>query len=200
MKPKFNTSLLDMEVSNRYENGKIYRLYVPGQETSYVGSTCWELRKRLDAHKYAYFNPNQNQTAACEIFALGEVHIELLEAFSCNSKADLEKREREWIERTPNLSNKNIPTRSMQEERATNAAKYAAKCKEWRENNKEYVAAYDAKYKAEHKEASARQHKAWAAANKEKIKANKNIVITCAVCGEQTTKGNKWRHDKKHNS
>jgi hypothetical protein len=184
--------------SNRYKHGKIYRLYVPGEPECYIGSTCWELRKRFNAHKYSYFNPEQKQTAACSIFALGEVHIELLEAFACDTKLDLETRERYWIERTPGAINKNVPTRSMKEERAANKEKYAAKCKEWREKNKEHVAAYDAEYKARHKEQSAQQHKAWAAANKDKIKANKNTIITCGVCGEQTSKGNKWRHDKKH--
>jgi hypothetical protein len=187
-----------MEVSNRYENGKIYRLYVPGETKCYIGSTCWELRKRLNAHKTSYIAPNQKKTAACALFDIGEVHIELLEAYACKTKKELETKEREWIEKTTGVVNKNIPTRSMQEERTINAAKYAAKCKEWREKNKEHVEAYDAQYKAQHKEQSAQQHKAWAAANKEKIKANKNIVITCAVCGEQITKGNKWRHDKKH--
>jgi ribosomal protein L44E len=86
----------------------------------------------------------------------------------------------------------------MKEERATNAAKYAAKCKEWREANPEKVKEYDAAYKAAHKDQAAAAHKKWAEANKDAIKANKQIVITCAVCGQQTTKGNKWRHDKTH--
>jgi len=185
-------------MANRYENAKVYRLFVPGSPESYVGSTCWELRKRLDAHKYAYFNPNQKQCYSALIFALGEVQIELLEAYPCKTKEELNAKEREWIEKTAGVVNKNIPGRTLKEERAANKEKYAQKCKEWREANKEYVEEYDAKYKAEHKEQSALAHKKWAEANKATIKANKQTVITCATCGEETTKGNKWRHDKKH--
>jgi len=183
---------------NRYENGKIYRLFVPGSAECYVGSTCWELRKRLDAHKYSYMNPDQKKTMADKIFEIGPVQIELLEAVVCQTKKELELKEREWIEKTVGSVNKNIPTRSQKEERATNAAKYAAKCKEWREANPEKVKEYDAAYKAAHKEQTAAAHKKWAAENAAAIKANKQIVITCTVCGQQTTKGNKWRHDKTH--
>ena len=185
-------------MSERYENGKVYRLYVPGNDECYIGSTTWELRKRLDAHKYAYFNPSQKQTTACVIFGLGEVHIELLESYPCNSVTELRAKEREWIEKTPTAVNKNIPGRTMEQEREANKEKYAQKCKEWREANKEHVAEYDANYKAEHKEQSALQHKKWAAANADKIKANKQLVIICPVCNQETTKGNKWRHDKTH--
>tara|TARA_R110000868_G_scaffold142427_1_gene359752 strand:- start:131 stop:691 length:561 start_codon:yes stop_codon:yes gene_type:complete len=185
-------------MTERYENGKIYRLFVPGNDECYVGSTIWQLRKRLDAHKYAYYNPSQKQTTASLLFGLGEVNIELLEAYPCNTIQELKAKEREWIEKTPNAINKNIPGRTMEEERETNKEKYAQKCKEWREANKERVAEYDAKYKAEHKEQSALQRAKWAKANKDKIKANKQMVITCSVCKEETTKGNKWRHDKTH--
>ena len=194
MNPKV---FIPLSMATRYENGKVYRLFVPGIEECYVGSTCWELRKRLDAHKYSYFNPNQKQCASCVIFGIGEVHIELLEAVNCKTKEELKAKEREWIEKTPGVTNKNIPGRTMKEERETNKEKYAKKCKEWRELNPERVAEYDKEYKESHKEQSALAHKKWAEANKEKIKANKNTIITCSVCGEETTKGNKWRHDKK---
>ena len=185
-------------MTTRYEHGKIYRLYVPGNPESYIGSTCWELRKRFNAHKSAYLSATQTQCASCTLFAIGEVHIELLEAYKCNTKKELEIKEREWIEKTPTAINKNIPTRTMKEERAVNKEKYAAKCKEWREANPERVAEYDKAYKESHKKQSAESHKKWADANKDIIKANKNIIITCSICGENTTKGNKWRHDKTH--
>ena len=185
-------------MTTRYESGKIYRLFVPGNQECYIGSTCWELRKRLDAHKYSYFNPNQKQCASCEIFALGEVQIELLEVVKCNTKEELKAKEREWIEKTLTAVNKNIPGRTMKEERETNKAKYAENCKEWREANSEHVEEYNKAYKDSHKEQSAAAHKKWATENKDKIKANKQVKIVCPICKEETTKGNKWRHDKTH--
>lgn len=181
-----------------YSKSKIYKLYVPGQDPCYIGSTTWELRKRLNQHKCASLDPTQNKCKSDVLFTMGQVHIELLEECSCNTIQELRAKEAEWIRKTPNVLNKNIPGRTMQEERAENWEKYAEKCKQWREANKEHVEAYDKAYKEANKEKIAESKKKYREANADKVKAYKQEVITCEVCGEQTTRGNKWRHDKKH--
>jgi hypothetical protein len=181
-----------------YSKSKIYKLYVPGEEQCYVGSTTWELNKRLQQHKYSYIYDNQKKSHSCVLFTLGEVHIELLEEYPCNSIQELRQKEAEWIQNTPTAVNKNVPGRTMKQERTENWQKYAEKCKEWRKKNKEHVEAYDKAYKEANKQKIAESKKKYRQANAEAVKAYKQEVITCEVCGEQTTRGNKWRHMKKH--
>jgi hypothetical protein len=84
-----------------YKQGQIYRLWSPHTDKFYIGSTCNMLAKRFYGHrtKYnQYLNGKGNSyRSAFKLFDLGfdDVKIELMELFSCNSKAELDKREGE---------------------------------------------------------------------------------------------------------
>lgn len=182
-----------------YSKGKIYCLYSENLNEVYVGSTTNSLCERLAHHNHHYKNDNQKKTTSCILYNYGEkICIKLLENFPCNSKNELELKEREWIEKTENCVNKLIPTRDWKERRANNIEAHNQYMKKYREENAEAIKEKEKAYKEANKQKASEQHKIWVAANAERIKANRQTIITCEVCGEQTSKGNKWRHDKNH--
>ena len=75
-----------------YKTGKIYTIRSPQSDKFYIGSTCTSLAKRFYKHK----NDPQH-LSSYQLIELGDAYIELLEAFPCNSKEELNKREHELI-------------------------------------------------------------------------------------------------------
>ena len=63
-----------------------------------------------------------------------------IEPFSCNSKKELETRERYWIETLKSKLNCVIPTRTQREYYDNNKEKIAEREKKYREQNKEKIA------------------------------------------------------------
>jgi|LakMenEpi03Aug12_release.lakeMendotaPanAssembly.Ray.scaffolds.fasta_scaffold1036812_2 hypothetical protein len=109
-----------------YANAKIYKLVSFQTDKIYIGSTCEALSLRKAKHKanYKMFVKSQKKyTTSFEILKLGDTDIILLENCPCNSKEELHKRERYFIENTPNCVNKNIPTRKQKEYYETNLGK-----------------------------------------------------------------------------
>ena len=103
-----------MEVeNNKFQGGKIYIIRSHQTEKYYIGSTIQKcLSIRFNAHnrgyKY-YLKTNYGKVSSFEIIKLGDAYIELLEAYPCNNKLELHKREGELIrEHTANCVNKNI--------------------------------------------------------------------------------------------
>lgn len=102
---------------DNYEDSKIYKLTATGTTDCYIGSTSGSLQRRLWHHNHSAANPDtQKQTRACSLYEGGRtVAIELVEAFPCANKTELNLRERYWIENTPTAINKNIPGQSWKE-------------------------------------------------------------------------------------
>ena len=73
-----------------YKNGKIYKIKSDRTEYIYIGSCSIEdLNKRLTYHKQ-----KKNSCSSKEIIKLGgNIEIELIENYECNSKRELEERE-----------------------------------------------------------------------------------------------------------
>lgn len=96
-----------------YQKGQIYRLWSVHTDLFYIGSTCSPLSKRLHEHKKnynQYLNQKYHFTSSFELFKFGNVKIELIENCSCNSKAELERREGQLIrEYKDNIVNLRIP-------------------------------------------------------------------------------------------
>ena len=75
-----------------YKNGKIYALRSHQTDKYYIGSTTQPLYKRLYGHKHS------NRTSSKELVDnYNDVYIELIEAFPCENKEQLTKRENELI-------------------------------------------------------------------------------------------------------
>ena len=82
-----------------YANGKVYRLVNNVDEKYYIGSTCNSLHKRKNGHKRdAKKFPEQPVYKHLNTVGWENVEIVFIESYCCNSKAELEARERYWIE------------------------------------------------------------------------------------------------------
>jgi len=136
-----------------YQKGKIYKLWSPQGNEIYIGSTTNLLANRFAGHK------SKHNCSSKYLFQnYTDVRIELIEAFACNNKMELNKREGEHI-RVNDCLNKLIAGRTKQEWQ-----------KQHYENNKEQIAEYKKEWYEDNKEKIAEYHKEWYEANKEKKK------------------------------
>jgi len=104
-----------------YQNAKIYKLVSPHTDKIYIGSTVQKyLCQRLAVHKHS------KKYSSKKLFELGDVEIILIEKYPCDSRLELEKRERYHIE-TNNCVNETIPSRTNKESQ-----------KQWCQKNKDY--------------------------------------------------------------
>lgn len=159
-----------------YKNGKIYRLVCNVSGKQYIGSTTQPLRKRLNHHKSnykmwkdGYIRPDgkvSSHIKSFEIIENDDYDIVLIEDFPCQSKNELERRERYWIENSVCV-NRYIPSRSKEERQ-----------KQWYENNKEQLLE---RYKQYYKK------------NKDKIDEYMKQPFQCE-CGSIVRYGGKSQH------
>ena len=94
-----------------YQKGQIYKLWSPqGEEDEiYFGSTCDKLYKRKSHHKN---HPLCSSKILFEKY--DDIRIELIQEYPCNNKAELEKKEGEFI-RTNKCLNRRVAGRTMKE-------------------------------------------------------------------------------------
>lgn len=142
-----------MTETNRYNNGKIYKLVSNHTDKIYIGSTCKErLCQRLAKHKDKYKRWLKNEkdyTSSIELLKLGDVEIVLLESVNCNTKDELFKKEREYIEKYKDIIvNNRLKPIATKEEKDENKKKINEKFKE---ENKDYIKEYNIKYQQENK-------------------------------------------------
>jgi len=136
-----------------YKNGKIYKLVSNSLPDIYIGSTTQPLPKRLHLHKnsFKFFKDGKKvyKSTAFKLFEQGDVEIVLIELCPCNSKMELEAKERYFIE-TLECVNKVIPTRTQQEYRNSSEGKEKIKTtrKIYNDSNKDKIKLYDKTYKA----------------------------------------------------
>lgn len=138
-----------------YQNSKIYKIVCDTTGLIYVGSTTEiRLAKRLAKHKcdYKRFLEGKRDTRATSYKLLenNNYRIELIELYPCNTKDELLKKERFYIE-SLECVNRNTP------------------CKQWHKDNKEYVKNKRKEYRLNNKDKIARQKKESNEKNKEHI-------------------------------
>ena len=141
---------------NKYQNGKIYKLVNTEGTLTYIGSTTQTLAKRKSNHHESYKcwkNGKSSYVTSFKIFDVDEENcqIVLLEAYPCDSKIELEKRERHYIE-TIECINKYRPTRSDKEYYEDNKEKIQRFQKQYREDNKDKFQVYEKQYREDNKE------------------------------------------------
>ena len=90
-----------------YQNGKIYKLVCSETGKIYIGSTVQKLIKRKWGH-----TDNRKKLCMSKDFIKPEIY--LIENYPCNSKQELCKRERHYVE-TIDCVNKYIPSRTKKE-------------------------------------------------------------------------------------
>ena len=88
------------KMSRNFSKGKIYKITNDFNDDVYVGSTCDELNKRMNIHKY---KANGNERSHLPIYKLmneigfNRFRIDLIEDCPCNNIYDLRKKEGYWI-------------------------------------------------------------------------------------------------------
>jgi hypothetical protein len=83
-----------------YANGQIYMVCSNDgdMEVVYYGSTCQQLSLRMAKHRFIY--KTDKSYTSCQVFdnyGMENCHIELIKAFPCQSKAELEAEEYSYI-------------------------------------------------------------------------------------------------------
>ena len=110
--------------------GKIYKITSDATDKIYIGSTCKELRHRLQDHKANYINHKKGiykgKVRSFELMELnGTVKIELLEACQCNTKKELLQKEYDYIKQNRTVClNKNNPIGLTEEEQKEYSKQY----------------------------------------------------------------------------
>jgi len=197
-----------------YKNGKIYKIINDETDDEYYGSTIKPLKERFGDHKRdyrCYLNGKSEYISSFEIVKYSSCKIVLVENFPCNSKYELEVREKYYIKNFKCV-NKVIPTRSKKEYREDNKVIIREKSKKRYETmDKQEYKKYQKQYQQDNKEKIKKQRKQYRHDNKEKIKERntqyrlKNIE-KIAECQKQYQQDNKekikkqkkqYRHDNK---
>ena len=85
---------------NKYQNGKIYKITDIGYNKCYVGSTTENLSMRMARHRSEYRSHNDGKKLGritvynlFDEFGVENCKIELVEAFKCENRSELLKRE-----------------------------------------------------------------------------------------------------------
>lgn len=194
-----------------YQNGKIYKLVNNVDDEIYVGSTCNPLRVRKGDHK-SRAKTKSNYKIYKHLNEVGweNVEIILIEVFGCESKDELHKRERHWIDTLKPSLNKQIPTRKLNEYYIDNREELLKKRNEYMNNNKEKIAKQKKEYRNNNKEKIFQMKKEYRNNNKEKIaekkkrEYNKNKEIVneqrkikfLCECGSTLRKSDNSQHTK----
>ena len=160
-----------------YQKSKIYKLVSDHTDEIYIGSTIQKLCYRLSGHA-SDFRKGKNKCTSKKLFELGKVKIVLIENCPCDSKEELLKRERHYIE-TMVCVNKYIPGRSMAENYQDKKEHYQKKSKEYKLKNKDKIKEYRLK-------------------NIDTIKERKKVRTICD-CGLDVNKEHIARHKKTKN-
>tara|TARA_R110002096_G_scaffold362183_1_gene555287 strand:+ start:225 stop:848 length:624 start_codon:yes stop_codon:yes gene_type:complete len=187
-----------------YQKGKIYKLVSDHTDEIYIGSTIQKLCKRLSKHA-SDFRKGINACTSKKVFELGKVKIVLIENCPCDSKEELYKRERHYIE-TTDCVNKCIPFRSKEEKiqykikyNEDNKEELSKKNKEYCLKNKEEILKQKKEHYLKNKDKFKEKHKEYRLKNNDKIKERKKVRTICD-CGLDINKDTIARHKrtKKH--
>ena len=156
-----------------YQNGKIYKLYSPSKNLTYIGSTTQILCKRLAEHlqKYKEYNNDNTKTNTTAFLVLEceDYKIELLEEYACNNRQQLEKKEGEYIKNNECV-NRVIAGRSRQEYYIDNADELRKQAKQYNIVNKEKIKEYRKQYTIDNADKIKERKKQYNKINSDKIK------------------------------
>lgn len=149
------------EINNKYNNGKIYKIWNDINDDIYIGSTCQSLSKRMGHHREdSQKSQNMNRRVYQQMNDLGLSHffIELIEYFPCSNREELNKREGHWIRAEKPILNTHIAGRTQTE---------------YFNEHKEEILEYRKNYFEENKSKIAEQQRNYREANKATIREQK---------------------------
>ena len=154
-----------------YQNSKIYKIINDAlPDLVYYGSTVNTLSKRFGEHKSKSNKCTSKQLFDCDV----KPQIFLVESFPCNSKIELNARERWHIENNVCI-NKQIPNRTKKEWCENNKGKINEYVKQYKIDNKEEIKLQRAKHYQDNKERLLTKAKQYKIDNKEMVKEKRAI-------------------------
>ena len=166
-----------------YQLGKIYKIVDNTNNNIYAGSTTEpSLARRLSGHVRNFRqwkNGKHTNISSFRIIENNDYDIVLIENCPCETKDELHKRERHYIE-TLECVNRYIVGRTH---------------KEYYETNKDKINEHKKKYYFENRDYFIEQKKKYYEENKEKLNEQKNRACICE-CGKQVTNNHNARHKK----
>jgi hypothetical protein len=159
-----------------YQNGKIYKLWSPSKNIVYIGSTTQPLCKRLVCHlsHYKVYNNDNTKLYLTSFLVLEceDYKIELVEAYPCNNKQQLEKKEGEHI-RNNECCNKLVVGRTQKEYNTDNVDRIKAYRKQYNIDNADKISEYQKKYNTDNADKRKEYMKQYEKINAEKISERK---------------------------
>jgi len=157
-----------------YQNGKIYMLESKEGGVRYYGSTVQTLKERLRQHK-----KQKGYITSQEVLKYDDCKIILVVNYPCNSRKELETKEREYIENNECV-NKQIPTR-----------KHREYYKKYYEEKKDEILQKHKEYREKNRDKITQKYKEYYDEKKDRIFEK----IICP-CGAESTKHHIRRHEK----
>ena len=175
-----------------YGNGKVYKIQrIGGNSNIYIGSTTKQyLSQRMDKHRSDYKQHKAGKRGLTTSFIIFDKYgienceIVLLESVNCNSKDELLKRERYYIENN-DCVNIMVPGRTYKEYYEDNKDKIVEHRKKYYRENIDKIKDYRDKNKDKNKE--------YREKNKDKINAYQFAQCYCE-CGGKYIYKHKLRH------
>ena len=146
-----------MEMTNKYQNAKIYKITDIAYTKCYIGSTCEELSMRMARHRAGYKHfliSGKRYIRAYDLFneyGVENCKIELMEYYNCDSLQELRKREGEHIKNNECV-NKYVAGRTYKEYREDNIDIIKEYEKDYYQNNKDKIKEYRETHKDKIKE------------------------------------------------
>jgi group I intron endonuclease len=157
--------------TNRYANGKIYRLVNNVDDEFYVGSTCGKLSKRKNEHKsLTKSKPHIKIYQHLNNIGWENVSIVLIEEYPCENKMELLRRERHWVDELNPSLNKQVPTRTQQQYRDDNKDRIRQRDASYYEKNRTRIIESTTKYRAENIQQINETKKKYVEKNREKLR------------------------------
>lgn len=173
-----------------YKNGKIYKITSPNTRRVYYGSTVQSLSDRLHKHIYVYKcflagKPFNGERISFKVIKKGDAVISLVENFPCDTKAELLRRERWYIENNKCV-NKKMPIQTNDERKEYNRKFSEMKRKNMTAEEKIERAKYQKKYMRTYQKL-------------DRVKAKRYEKFNCE-CGGRYQYSSKAKHmkSKKH--
>tara|TARA_B100000497_G_scaffold25823_1_gene30447 strand:+ start:314 stop:928 length:615 start_codon:yes stop_codon:yes gene_type:complete len=187
-----------------YQNSIIYKLCHQDDqdnENIYIGSTT-NFRSRKNEHK-TNCNNEKDKAHNTPIYQYirnnggwDEWFMIPIEVYPCNSKKELEVRERYHIELLKSKLNQAIPTRSKKEWYEDNKPIILEQQKDYYNDNQEKILEQKKQYHIDNKEKRLEYNKQYRYDNKEIIAEKKKEKVICDHCGCEVIKYHLNRHKK----
>ena len=185
-------NIINNDLNNKFQDGKIYKIVCNITEKFYVGSTTKPLEIRLSEHetKYdSYLKDEYHYITSFEIIKNKNYYIELICNVQCISKDILKTFKNNYI-KVLRCNNKVVPCRSDIQYRKNNASKIKQQQgKKYREEHAETIKQYKQKYRENNVDANKLYGKQYREINAAKLKQK----IYCE-CGGKYMYKNKSDH------